>query len=52
LCVTDDEAIAELHETMAAVTHFIQHNPMPAGVREELKGYFSINAQQVRMAPV
>ena len=30
---------------MTAVTRFIQHNPMPPGVSEELKSYFNINAQ-------
>ena len=45
LCVTADESIAQSHEMMMAVTRFIQHNPMPAGVSEELKSYFNINAQ-------
>ncbi|TFJ86293.1 hypothetical protein NSK_002501 [Nannochloropsis salina CCMP1776] len=46
LCVTADESIAQSHELMTAVSRFIQHNPMPPGVSEELKGYFNINAQQ------
>lgn len=46
LCVTADESIARSHELMAAVSRFIQHNPMPPGVSEELKNYFNVNAQQ------
>ena len=46
LCVTADESIARSHELMTAVSRFIQHNPMPPGVSEELKTYFNVNAQQ------
>ncbi|GAB5032884.1 potassium channel skor-like [Nannochloropsis oceanica] len=46
LCVTADESIAQSHELMTAVSRFIQHNPMPPGVSEELKSYFNVNAQQ------
>jgi hypothetical protein len=36
------------HETLKAVSHFIQHNPLPPGVASELRAYFNVNAQQQR----
>jgi hypothetical protein len=47
LCVAADETLAESHEKMAAVTHFIANEKMPPSVVNELKGYFNVNAQQV-----
>lgn len=30
------------------MSHFIQHNPLPPGVAQELRAYFNVSAQQSR----